>query len=149
MSAANPIAADTILTVTRRFDAPPERVFDAWLDPKLIAQWMGPRGVHAEATKLEPRVGGTYIVAMHTPDNMNPKVSGTYKEIARPSRLVFTWTWAHETQETLVTVTFKAVGTGTEMTLQHTNFTSAERRDSHNNGWTGSFDKLADVLAAA
>jgi Activator of Hsp90 ATPase homolog 1-like protein len=60
--------------------------------------------------------------------------------------LVFTWMWVHEAQETLVTLTFKAAGKGTEMTLQHTNFASAERRDSHNNGSTGSFDKSAEVL---
>ncbi len=149
MSTASPNAADTTLTITRHFDAPPERVFDAWLDPKLIAQWIGPRGVQAEATKLEARIGGAYAITMHTPDKMDPKVSGAYKEIVRPSRLVFSWMWAHETQETLVTLTFKPAGKGTEMTLVHTNFATAERRDSHNNGWTGSFDKLAEVLAKA
>ena len=143
----NPNTADTSLTITRRFDAPPERVFDAWLDPKLISQWIGPHGVQAEATKLDARVGGTYALTMHTPDKMDPKVSGAYKEIVRPSRLVFSWMWAHETQETLDTLTFKASGKGTEMTMVHTGLANAERRDSHNNGWTGSFDKLAEVLA--
>jgi uncharacterized protein YndB with AHSA1/START domain len=61
---------------------------------------------------------------------------------------VFTWAWAHETQETLVTLTFKPAGNGTEMTMAHTNFATAERRDSHNNGWAGSFDKLGEMLAA-
>jgi uncharacterized protein YndB with AHSA1/START domain len=148
MSAVNPIAADTTLTITRRFDAPPERVFDAWLNPKLIPQWMGPRGVQAEATKLDARVGGSYAITMLKPDKTTANVSGAYKEIVRASRLVFSWIWANETQETLVTLTFKAAGKGTEMTLRHTNFANAERRESHNHGWEGSFDKLAEVLAA-
>ena len=50
--------------MVRHFDAPPERVFDAWLDPKVISKWIGPRVVQAEATKLEPRVGGTYSILM-------------------------------------------------------------------------------------
>jgi uncharacterized protein YndB with AHSA1/START domain len=148
LSTVNPNAADTILTLARHFDAPPERVFDAWLDPIEISQWNGPRGVQAETTKLNARVGGAYAITMHTPDKMDPKVSGAYREIVRPSRLVFSWIWAHETQETLVTLTFKASGKGTEMTLVHTGFAHAERCDSHNNGWTGSFDKLGELLVA-
>ena len=146
---ANPNIADsaTTLTMTRHFDASPERVFDAWLDPRQIAQWIGPRGVQGEATQLDARVGGAYAITMHTPDNSNPHVGGIYREIVRPSRLVFTWAWGHETQETLITLTFRALGKGTEMTLQHSGFANAERRDSHNNGWTGSFDKLAEILA--
>jgi uncharacterized protein YndB with AHSA1/START domain len=140
----------TTLIITRRFEAPPERVFNAWLDPRQLSRWMGPRGVQAEATKLDARVGGEYAITMHTPDQKNPRVGGIYKEIVRSTRLVFTWMWAHETdgmQETLVTLTFKPVGNGTEMTLEHTGFANAERRDSHNNGWTGSFDKLGELLA--
>lgn len=144
----NAVAADaTPLTMTRHFDAPPERVFEAWLDPAQVSRWMGPRGVQAEVVKLEPHVGGAYDILMHTPDNSNPRVTGAYREIKRHSRLVFTWTWMKEMQETLVTLTFKPAGSGTDMTLQHTGFPNAERRDSHNNGWSGSFDKLAEVLA--
>jgi uncharacterized protein YndB with AHSA1/START domain len=151
MAPATATAADsasTTLIMTRRFDAPPERVFNAWLDPKQLAQWMGPRGVQAEATRLDARVGGGYAITMHTPDKSNPQVNGTYKEITRYTRLVFTWVWTGDMQETLVTLTFKAVGKATEMTLEHTGFPNSDRRDRHNDGWTGSFDKLADLLAA-
>ena len=84
---------------------------------------------------------------MHTPDKMDPKVSGVYKEIVRPSRLLVTSTWAHETQETLVSVTFKAVGKDTGMPRQHTNMKIAERRARHSHGWTDSYAQLAAVLA--
>jgi len=148
MAPASASAADisTTLVVTRHFDAPPERVFDAWLDPKQVARWMGPRGVQAEATKLEPRVGGADAITMHTPDQKNPQVSGIYREITRHTRLVFTWYWLHEMQETLVTLTFKPVGKGTQMTLEHTGFPNSERRDSHNIGWSGSLDRLGELL---
>ena len=96
--------SETTLRITRTFDAPPERVFDAWLDAGQLARWIGPRD------------------------------------------MVFTWAWEHEGHETLVTLTFRAVGKGTEMTMLHENFQNADRRDSHNNGWTKSFEQLAGAL---
>jgi len=149
MAATDPSVSktDTTLTITRTFDVPPERVFDAWLDAGRVATWMGPRGVRAEVVTLEPRVGGRYRILMHTPDGSNPTVSGIYREIVRPARLVFTWAWAHESgHETVVSLTFRQAGKGTEMTLVHENFPNAQRRDSHSQGWSGSFDKLAEVL---
>ena len=150
--------------ISRTFDAPREKVFDAWLDAAQIPKWMGPRGVTADADRLEPKVGGGYRIVMHTPDG-TPTVGGVYKEIARPEKLIFTWAWEqarniapgghHEKgvsapgHETLVTVTFRDVGGGkTEMTLLHERFANAKARDSHSHGWTGSFDKLAELLGA-
>jgi len=146
-------SGDLTLVISRTFDAPRERVFDAWLDAKIISQWIGPRGISAEAELLEPRVGGRYRIFMRGSDGTGPTVSGTYREIKRPERLVFTWAWetAHPHgqagYETLVTLTFRSVGAKTEMTMCHELFESKESRDSHNHGWNGSFDKLTEVLA--
>src|SRR4051812_19504532 len=129
--------SDVKLEMKQVFDAPPEAVYGAWLDAKALAQWIGPRGVRAEAQLLEPRVGGRYRILMHTPDGSNPVVEGVYREMQRPSRLVFTWTWQHDKQETLVTLSFKALGKKTEMTMLHENFAGAGRRDSHQQGWAG------------
>jgi uncharacterized protein YndB with AHSA1/START domain len=140
--------ADTIpaLMIKRTFDAPPEAVFDAWLS-KSWGEWAGPPGVRGEVTTMEPRVGGRYRVVMHVPSGNDIAVGGVYREIARPGRLVFTWKWEHEEQDTLITLSFRAAGEGTEMTLRHEGFGSVERRDSHNNGWNGTLDKLTTFLA--
>jgi len=151
--AAEAGSGELTLIITRTFDAPRERVFDAWLNAKTISRWIGPRSIQAEAKLLEPRVGGRYRIFMRGSDGKGPTVSGTYREIKRPERLVFTWTWEgdhpHGTggHETLVTLTFRAVGAKTEMTMRHENFESKASRDSHNQGWNGSFDKLAEALA--
>jgi uncharacterized protein YndB with AHSA1/START domain len=139
--------SDLVLVLKRTFDAPRERVFDAWLDAKHMSKWMGPRGVNAEVALLEPRVGGRYRILMHTPDKSDPIVGGVFKEIVRPERLVYTWTWEHDKVETLITLTFAAVGKTTELTIRHEGFASMERRDGHNNGWIGSLEKLAEALA--
>jgi uncharacterized protein YndB with AHSA1/START domain len=136
----------TALEITRTFDAAPERVFDAWLE-KSWGDWAGPPGVRGEVTVMEPRVGGHYTIIMHTPDGGTLTVGGVYKEIVRPSRLVMSWKWSHEQPDTLITLTFKPSGKGTELHMRHEGFTHADRRDSHNTGWTGTFDKLAAFLA--
>jgi uncharacterized protein YndB with AHSA1/START domain len=134
------------LEITRRFEAPPERVFDAWLS-RAWGEWIGPANVRGEIISLEPKVGGQYRIVMHSQTNADIAVGGIYREIDRPRRLVFTWKWENGTDETIVTLTFKAAGNGTLMTMRHEGFSTAERRDSHNNGWTGTFDKLETHLA--
>ena len=149
MATATARAAEltTTLTMTRRFDAPPPRVFEAWLDPEQVAQWMGPRGVRARVSQLDARVGGSYAITMLMSDGKAVEVGGSYREITRHTRLVFTWKWQHDMQDTLVTLTFRPVGKATDMTIEHSGFTSAETRDNHNQGWAGCFDKLAELLA--
>ena len=151
-----PKSEDTIeLTMTRRFDAPAAEVFGAWTDPARIGRWIGPRGISAEAKQMELRPGGAYAIAMHMPSGEIKTVRGVYREIRPPERLVFTWAWDGEGgkpgHETLVTITFRALGQGaspaTEMTFHHQRFADMAARDSHQGGWTGSFDKLAEFLA--
>lgn len=48
------------LTITREFDAPRERVFQAFVDPALVVQWPGPRGYEMEAVKYDATTGGSY-----------------------------------------------------------------------------------------
>jgi uncharacterized protein YndB with AHSA1/START domain len=136
------------LEVTRTFDAAPARVFDAWLS-KSWGEWAGPSPVRGEVVLMEPRVGGRYRVVMHMPDGNTLTVGGTYREIVRHSKLVFTWKWEHETVETLVTLQFRAAGGKTVMHITHQGFEAQERRDSHGSGWSGTFDKLAAHLAKA
>ena len=108
--------------------------------------------MNAETQLLEPKAGGRYRIFMRGADGKGPTVGGVYREIVRPERLVFTWMWETEHpmgnsgHETLVTLTFRDAGGKTEMTMRHERFQTKESRDSHNQGWSGSFDKLAEML---
>ncbi|HSZ73503.1 MAG TPA: SRPBCC domain-containing protein [Rhizomicrobium sp.] len=134
-----------VLMLSRTFDAPPEDVFDAWLS-KSWGEWAGPPGVKGEVTVMEPRVGGHYRVVMHLPSGNDVAVGGVYREIERPHKLIFTWKWEHETQDTLITLTLRRVGNGTELTFRHEGFADMERRNSHETGWNGTLDKLTAFL---
>ena len=82
------------LTMTRRFNAPPAAVFDAWTNPEVLRRWFaaGPDAECAEAV-VDLRPGGAYRLAMKVPTGDVYVCIGEYVEIDRPKRLVFTWRW--------------------------------------------------------
>ena len=138
------------LEISRRFDAPPERLFDAWVG-KEWSDWLPPAGARCEVTALEPRVGGRYHVRMTMTDGRMVNMTGSYRELIRPEKLVLSWLGDYNKHETIITVTFKRDGAGTVMTLRQTGFPNSNLRDGYKQGWTGpggSLDKLAQVLAA-
>lgn len=134
------------LTIKRRFNAPPAKVFSAWIDPEKVKRWMGPGEVKALNVESDPRVGGRYRWIMQAPDGQQHDVSGSYREVVPNEKLVFTWAWKSTPErQSLVTVTFKDDGGGTLMTLHHEQFFDDDARDRHNQGWEGAmlkFEKL-------
>ena len=141
---------ETTLVFTRLFDAPPARVFDAWLERDEWQAWIGPEGVNCEVPLLEPRVGGRYRVTMKMSSGETIPVAGIFKVIDRPRTLVFTWGWDGDpARESLVTLTFTRKGDKTELTLRQEGLGSVENRDGHNKGWNGAFNKLDKYLATA
>jgi uncharacterized protein YndB with AHSA1/START domain len=73
-------------------------------------------------------------------------MGGTYREIERDRRLVFTFAWEDGRDQpgvpTLVTITFEEQGEGTVMAFHQSPFVHVEARDSHIGGWSQVFDKL-------
>ena len=133
-----------VLEITRSFDAPPARVFDAWLVREEWQAWIGPEGVQCEVPLLEPHVGGRYRVQMHMSDGKIIPVAGEFKIIERPHKFAFTWGWEGDlTKTTLVTVTLKDVNGKTEMTLRHEGLPDEDSRISHGKGWNSTLNKLA------
>jgi len=139
------------LTLKRRFQAPPAKVFAAWTDPEKIKRWMGPGQITTKRAEADPRVGGRYRIEMRSPDGEAHNVSGVYREVVVNEKLVFTWAWdatpPDEPYETMVTVLFKPDGDGTLLTLTHERFIDDESRDGHKQGWNGALDKLEKLFA--
>jgi uncharacterized protein YndB with AHSA1/START domain len=134
---------DLTLTVTRLIPAAPERVFDAWLDPAKLGQFMIPaNGGTCGPVTADARVGGDFLIVMRAGGEDIPH-SGTYREIDRPRRLSFTWNSRHAARDSLVTIDFAPEGAGTRVTLHHVKFNSEGARDGHVRGWTMILDTLA------
>lgn len=141
------VATKPILTIKRRFKAPPAKVYAAWSDPEKMKNWMGPGDVQKVVAECDLRVGGRYHIKMIMTDDEHD-VSGVYREIVPNEKLVFTWAWKSTPErESLVTVTFKDDNGGTVMTLLHEQFFDEDARDRHNAGWTSIMDRLETFLA--
>ena len=143
--------ASIALRMTRHFSAPPEAVFRAWTDPTAFAQWMGPPGVTARDVRIDLRVDGRYSLVMDGEDGNAYPLSGEYREIDPPNRLVFTLEWGHgdlEGLEMLVSIDFIAERGGTRMEFLQERIPTESARGHHEAGWAGSFGRLEAYLAA-
>ena len=142
------------LVIKRVLDAPRELVFAAWADPAQAAQWWGPKGFTTISAEMDVRVGGAWRRRMRSPEGSEHVSRGVYREIVRPERLIFTFSWEQggasgHGPETVVALTFVDLGDGrTELTLRQEGFATVEGRDDHNRGWSGALDRLADYLRA-
>jgi uncharacterized protein YndB with AHSA1/START domain len=140
-------AAKPSLTIRRRLNAPPAKVFGAWTDPEKIKRWFGPPGVETLSAESDARVGGRYRIVARSPDGEQHDVGGVYREVVPNEKLVFTWAWKSTPErESLVTVELKGDGTGTVLTLTHEHFFDEAARDRHQHGWDGSFERLSQYL---
>jgi uncharacterized protein YndB with AHSA1/START domain len=141
-------AAKPSLTLKRRFNASPEKVYAAWTQPAQITQWFGPDAGGVKHAETDLRTGGRFTVVFHTEDGEEHHVSGVYREVVPNRKLVFTWAWRSTPErESLVTVQIEPDGDGSRLTLIHEQFFDEPARDRHRDGWSGSLDKLERYLA--
>ena len=142
------------LQMKRVIKAKRERVFAAWIQPELMRQWFAPGAMAVAEVETGARPGGTYRIAMEGDNGsgkcVSSRVSGVYQTMIPNELLRFTWGWVGNTApETVVTVEFKDVEGGTEVTLTHEGFENEDARGKHEHGWRGCLDKLERVYDPA
>ncbi|MCX6590551.1 MAG: SRPBCC family protein [Acidobacteria bacterium] len=157
-----------VFVINRSFDAPVERVFEMWTNPQHLAQWLPPGGMQMEVVRGEIKPGGSIIMRMHG-GTFELFSRAEYREISRRrivytqqfvdqheriSRHPFAPTWP-ETMLTTITLTPEGADR-TRVTIfwePYGQTSPAEvdafikERGGMTKGWTGSFDKLEEVLA--
>jgi len=148
MSARAKVAPKPSLTLKRRLNAPPERVYAAWTDPEKLKRWFGPEQIETLRADADARVGGRFRIVMRGTDGEEHDVSGVYREVVPNEKIVFTWAWRSTPErESLVTVVIKPEGAGSLLTLVHEQFFDEAARDRHEHGWIGCLDKLERYFA--
>lgn len=137
------------LSIVRKLDAAPAKVWRAITEPEMLKQWMAPSDdFKIPVAEAELRVGGRYHIVMHAPDGEVHDVSGAYREVVVNKKLVYTWAWKSTPERvSIVTIELRAAGSGTELTLKHEQFTDAEARDRHQHGWVGCLNRLERLTA--
>jgi uncharacterized protein YndB with AHSA1/START domain len=135
------------LTVEKHIPAPAKRIYDAWLDPKLLMQFIrsGP-GMTTLQADTDPRVGGKFHILMHDGQNEVPH-SGTYLDLTPHTRIAFTWESIHSMDGSRVTLDLVPDANGTLVRLSQVRFKSESSRDGHIGGWTAILNALAADMA--
>ncbi|MBS1694831.1 MAG: SRPBCC domain-containing protein [Actinobacteria bacterium] len=144
------MSATPVVRVERVMPAAPAVVFDEWLDPESLMEWMCPRPARCVTVTIEPRVGGA--VRFDVDDSgTSVLITGQFLQIDRPHLLRFTWTssdWPDPTSVSVVNVAFAPVGDEqTLMSIEHSLLPTKEF-DNYDNGWTLTAEQLASALAS-
>lgn len=150
------------LTITRDFDAPREDVFNAWVEADRVKQWWGPNGFTTPVCQIDFRPGGEFRYCMRSPEGRNYCGKGVYQEIIVSERIVVTDSFTDEQgtvvpasyygmhadfpEEMLMTITFIEQDGRTRVTLEHVGIPEGADRDGAIEGWSQSFDRLAEYL---
>jgi len=161
----------TDFVIVREFDAPRELLWQCFTQPDRMKEWWGPKGSTIVASKMDLRVGGTYLGAMRDPGGRVMWAKFVYREIAAPERLVWVHSFSNEAGgltrhpmgptwplEMLTTVIFEsAPGGKTRLSLRWSplNATAEEQKtfaaahEGMNGGWGGTFDQLDAYLSSS
>ena len=148
---------EVALELTHRFDAPRERVFDAWTNPDVLRRWWaaGPTW-DTPLAEVDAREGGSYRLSMRTDTGEVHTVHGESREVRPPERLAYTWAWDEGpgaemagSEDTLVVVDFVPDGDGTIVKLTHSGFANDQIRDMHTHGWQAVLANLESRIFGA
>jgi uncharacterized protein YndB with AHSA1/START domain len=147
-----PIERQVVLT--RIFDAPRELVYRMWTEPEHMARWWGPDCFTNPVCEMDVRPGGALRIVMRGPDGSEYPMTGTFREVAPPERLVLL-TVARDGEEkplleNLISVTFATEGERTKLTVQSeaTGLVpiAAQMLAGMEEGWSQSLVRLAALL---
>ncbi|MES2932621.1 MAG: SRPBCC domain-containing protein [Pseudomonadota bacterium] len=141
------VASVPTITIKRRIAAPAQQLFDAWLNPSSLAEWMRPcsSGTTRSTVKVDAREGGAFEIVMHVPSGPVCHI-GIYQTIDAPRRLAFTWNSPHAgQQDSLVTVDFNPDGEATEVVITHERLPEAAMA-GHTGGWIEILESLAQKI---
>jgi uncharacterized protein YndB with AHSA1/START domain len=139
------------LDLKRVLPAPRPVVFRACTEPGELAKWWGPNGFTAPSVDFDPRVGGSYRIAMQPPDGDLFYLSGEFREVDPPARLVYTFRWEDpdpDDQETVVTLSLLDLGESTELVLSQGPFVTEARLALHRAGWTDGLGRLEELCSS-
>lgn len=139
--------------MTRRFEVPVERLYDAWTDPDQACRWMGPRGVDCRIDAWHFHEGGEFRIVMVSGEGGEYPAEGEFRRIDPPRALTMTWIWQHDDAmqgiETLLHLDFEADGEGAAiLRLTHSLMPSDNAVERHTEGWTSALECLAEHLTA-
>jgi uncharacterized protein YndB with AHSA1/START domain len=139
-----------VLRIERTFDAPVERVFEAWTSEHVLRRWLHAKPDWETPTaEVDLRVGGRIRIVMRDPsDGAQYGASGEYRTVDPPHRLVFSWTWDRSPDNPqLIELEFSERDGATSVAMTNSAIPTDDRLQDQQRGWKGCYDNLQLVLA--
>lgn len=139
-----------VLRIERTFDAPVERVFDAWTSEEVLRRWLhGMPGWETPTAEVDLRVGGKIRIVMRDPsDGTEAGATGEYRVVEPPRKLVFTWIWDHHPDEPqLIELEFSERDGTTTVVMTNSSIPTEAQWESQERGWNVCYDNLERMLA--
>ncbi len=156
--------------ISRTFNVPLDHMWAAWTERARLMQWFGPKGLKMPAARLDFRPGGIFHYCLESADGAEMWGKFVYREIVKPERLVFVSSFSDEDGnitrhpfsatwplEMLSTIAFTEEKGRTTVSIYWVPINPTESegatfegaRDGMKQGWSGTFDQLAEYLAAS
>jgi len=154
-----------MLIITRVFDAPVEKVWQAWVEPEMIKKWWGPKNFTVPVIEIDFREGGTSLVSMQAPEEMGGFIlynTWEYTKIIQNKRLEFTLRFTDKDRKVLSpqdvglpegvplevphVLTFKDVGGKTEIEYSEYGYKTHQVVEISKAGLEEVLDKMAASL---
>lgn len=145
--------SDTEVRIERLFDAPRELVWEAYTDPELLRQWLGPRRLTMTVQEMDVRSGGSYRYTHQNAEDGPFVFYGEFREVDPPRLLVQTFDFeSNDLGPSLDRVEFEQVGAEQTRLVITATFASVEARDSMlqsgmEKGVNEGYEKLDELLA--
>ena len=138
--------SSTSVQLSCHFNASPDRVFEAWTNPKQMTKWFHPDSTtYCHEADVDARLGGKFRIILTTKSGPIAAL-GEYLIFDRPNQLQMSWQWDFEGAEGFVSrlnIDIKPADSGSDFTLTHDRFVDEEARDNHQKGWSGCIEALA------
>ena len=136
------------LEIKKKFSVPADIIYDAWLDPKAIKEFMRPADIITiPEPEIDASVGGAFLFNMHAGENVLPH-KGEYKVLDRPTKIQFTWNSMNtNSEDSLVTITITALDKNScELSLVHELLPTESSKNDHNSGWSNILKTLNELV---
>jgi uncharacterized protein YndB with AHSA1/START domain len=150
-----------VIIISRVFDAPREKVWEAWTKPEHVAKWWGPNGFTTPVCEMDFRVGGKSLFCMRSSEGNDFWCGGVYQEIIENELIVCTDYFTDKDgnkvpptqygmedwpKETIIRVIFEDEGEKTRLTVRHEGVLPSKDRDCAESGWSETLDRLSEYV---
>lgn len=141
------------LSLTISLNASVAEVFSAFSKPEKLVQWFAPGDAVVAQVMSSFMEGGKYSLTLQEPNGAQFQLIGQYDTIVENQRLSYSWAWADNAEQSIMTqvdIQFIAESAQTTtLTLTHSGFANEQERDQHQMGWMGCLEKLSRLTLAA